>query len=131
MKSKNFLFKVFILGVFLIGFNTTTTKACEFEFEVDGTKKEVYKEGDIVVVKVKVSFTHRICPMGIKETKFDSKGIKIIGATDWKETSPGVWERKLQAKVTGTKNGKLSISGSRTCDKTGGFGTINFVGESS
>ena len=131
MKHLHSIFKVLFLGIILTGFTANSLKACKIEFEVEGEKKEVYKEGDIAVVKVKVTFTHRICPLSIKETKFDSKGIQIIGATDWEETSPGVWQRKLQAKITGSKNGKLTITGSRTCDKIGGYGSITLQGESS
>ncbi|PLW99953.1 MAG: hypothetical protein C0594_16350 [Marinilabiliales bacterium] len=103
--------------------------ACEFEFKVDGDKKEVYKAGDVVVVKVKVTFTHMVCDVGIQKTKFETDGLKIEGATDWKETSPGIWERKLKLKVTGNDKGELVLSGTRTCNKTGGYGSLKLNGE--
>jgi hypothetical protein len=100
--------------------------ACEIEFAIQGKKKDKYKVGDEIVVKVKLTFTHRACPIAVKDTKFDTKGLKVAGATDWEETSPNVWERKLKLKVLSNKAGKLTLTATRTCDKEGGFGTISF-----
>ena len=101
--------------------------ACEIDFEVQGKKKEKYEVGDIVVVKVTVTYTHRVCPEGIEKTKFEGDGMKILKATKWKETEPNVWVRKLQVKVTGNESGELELSAVRTCDKEGGHGTITLA----
>lgn len=122
--------KTFIISAFLmLTFGLGTALACSFEFEVDEkSKKETYTVGDIVVVKVKVTFTHRVCPVAIKQTKFETNGIKVVGATDWKEVSPGVFERKLKTKITGNDKKSYTITGTRTCDKEGGFGTLTLKG---
>ena len=124
-----FLSKTLILTSVLFIINIGITAACEIDVTVVSGEKEKYSVGDELVIKVKVTLTHRVCTSDIKQTKFDVKGIKILSATDWKELSPGVYERKLKVKVTGTKSGKLKFSATRTCDKTGGFGTINLIAE--
>ncbi|MBU0765327.1 MAG: hypothetical protein KJ607_10885 [Bacteroidetes bacterium] len=129
MKTKSLILKgLLISGIILLGLSLKTF-ACEFEFEVQGDKKEIYKAGDEVIVKVTVIFTHRVCELAITETKFETKGLEIISATDWKETSTGTWERKLKMKVTGTPKGKLTLTGTRTCSKEGGFGIFTLEGE--
>jgi hypothetical protein len=115
---------LFLLGVILLFTNVAKVVACEIEFEVVDNQKEVYNVGDEFVVLVKVSFTHRVCPIDIKNTKFDTKGLKILKGTPWKELSAGVWERKLKVQVQETKKGKLLLTATRTCDKKGGFGEI-------
>ena len=115
---------LFLLGVILLFTNVAKVVACEIEFEVVDGEKEVYNVGDVMVIKVHVAFTHRVCPIAIKDTKFEKKGLKIEGATPWKELSAGVWERKLKVKVLETKKGKLLLTATRTCDKEGGFGEI-------
>ena len=124
MKALIYINKNLIFLGFLLLFSTNYTSACEIEIKVDGEQKEEYKIGDEIVIHVRVEFTHRVCPEGIKKTKFDTKGFKILKGTPWKETSTGVWERKLKVQVTKSKKGKLLLSATRTCEKDGGFGEI-------
>lgn len=119
---------ILILGFLLTGI--IAIQACEFEFEVVGEKKASYSIGDEIVVKVTTTFTHRNCNVSIKNTEFNPTGLKINGATDWKEIQPGVWERKLKLSVVGTKDGKLQLEAVRTCDRMGGLGSIEFTSES-
>jgi len=112
----------FIILMLAVSF---VVKACEIEFKVEGKKKEKYDQGDEIIVKVTVTFTHRVCQLGIENTQFNAKGLKIESATKWKEVSENVWERKLKIKVTGTESGKMTLTGTRTCDKEGGKGSIN------
>ncbi|OQX97206.1 MAG: hypothetical protein B6I24_09520 [Bacteroidetes bacterium 4572_128] len=129
MVSRNKIFKYLFLTFISFFALFLTTKqsvySCEIEFEILGKKKETYKSGDIIVVKVKVIYTHRVCTETIKSTKFNTNGGKILKATKWKETSTNVWERKLKLEVIGNKDGKLNLVAVRTCDKTGGFGSID------
>jgi len=114
-------------SVLLLFLALNSAKACEIEFKIQGKAKEIYEVGDIVVVKIIVSFTHKVCPEGIEKTKFEKDGIKILKATKWKETSSNVWERKLQLKVIGNQSGKLQLSAVRTCDEEGGLGEITLA----
>lgn len=123
--------KIRILGIVILMFVLSPVFACEIEFEVQGTKKETYKAGDEIIVKVRVTLTHRVCNVAMNNTKFDTKGLEMLGGTDWKEVSPGVWERKLKMKAQKTKNGKLILTVTRTCDKEGGSGTLTMEGEKS
>jgi len=122
MKRIFLSFSILIIAVF-------TALSCEIEFEIQGTKKETYKSGDEIIVKVKVVLTHRVCNVAMNNTKYDTKGLEILGGTDWKEVSPGVWERKLKMKASSTKNGKLILTVTRSCDKEGGTGTLTLAGE--
>ena len=113
---------LFMTILFTIG--TVRLTACEISFEVIKNKKEKNDIGDIIVVKVTVIFTHRICPEGIKKTEFQTSGLKVIGTKEWVEIKMGVYERELKIKVTGTKKGKVTISAVRKCEKEGGFGAL-------
>ena len=123
IKSKFAL--LLLLSIFFVSFNVQETKACEIEFEVIKGKKDSYKAGDIIVVKIMVKLTHRTCDIGIKKTKFKMKGLKIVGATKWKKISGMEFERKLKIKVISNTDGKLILNAVRTCDKDGGFGSMS------
>ncbi len=113
-----------VIGIFLISFNSTEANACEIEIEVTKGKKESYQVGDTLVLLVKVALTHRSCPVKMKETKFNMKGLKVMKSTPWKQKGSNDWERKLMVVVKETKDGKLNLSAVRECEKDGGFGSI-------
>ena len=115
---------ILIFGLFFTAFTIPNVKACEIEFEILKGKKEVYEVGDIIVVKVLVTLTHRSCPEALKKTKFKMNGLKVVGATEWKQIGAMDHERKLKIKVLGTEDGKLIFNAVRTCDKDGGFGSL-------
>lgn len=122
MKSKMLI--ILMLGIFFLSFSTQEAKACEIEFEIVKGKKEKYEAGDIIVIKVIVTLTHRSCPEALKKTKFKMNGLKVIGSTPWKEISAMDHERKLKIQVLSNKDGKLIFNAIRTCDKDGGFGSL-------
>lgn len=107
-----------LLGMF------TSALACLIEVkEESSTKKERYKKGEELVVVVVVKKEHRVCRVPIEETTYDPQGLKILSATDWKETAPGVWERKMKLKVTRSGD-KLSFGVHRKCSKENSEGTL-------
>lgn len=120
--------KLLIL-IILLTAGTIKLKACDISFEIIQNKKEKYDIGDTLVIKVLVILTHRICPEGIKATKFQLAGLKVIGAKEWIETSRGEYERELKLVVTGTETGKVIINGIRKCEKEGGFGSLELKAE--
>ena len=122
MKQK-WLFSILLILLFAFA-NQKTAQACEIEFEITKGKKETYKTGDTIVIKVIVKLTHRSCPVGLKKTKFKMKGLKVMKSTPWKETSTNEWERKLLITVTAQSNGKINLSAIRECEKDGGFGSL-------
>ena len=122
IKSKAII--ILMLGIFFLSFSTQEAKACEIEFEIVKGKKEKYEAGDIIVVKVIVTLTHRSCPEALKKTKFKMNGLKVVGSTPWKELTAMDHERKLKIEVLGTEDGKLILNAIRTCDKDGGFGSL-------
>ena len=118
------MFTIVVLGFIFSAFQPLQTTACEIDFEVVENQKEVYDVGDIIVIKVSVTLTHRSCPIGMDQTKFTMTGLEVLGATDWTQLSTMVWERKVKVKVQKTKKGNLVFNAVRTCDKDGGFGSI-------
>jgi hypothetical protein len=68
--------------------------------------------------------THRNCDITLEDTKYDYRGFQVAGATQWKEVSTGVYERKFKLKVTAADKGKATFSAIRTCRKEGGSGTF-------
>ena len=124
-KLKKSRIVIYLLFVFLfVSFSNQEAKACEIEFEIVKGKKEKYEAGDIIVLKVIVTLTHRTCPEGIKKTKFKMNGLKVVGATDWVQVSAMDYERKLKVQIISNKEGKLIFNAIRTCDKDGGFGSL-------
>lgn len=99
--------------------------ACLIEVKTDpATNKDRYKAGDEVVVVVLVKKEHRVCHTPIEETTYEPQGLKIVSATDWKETAPGVWERKMKLKVTDASGSRLTFSVRRKCSKEDSAGTL-------
>lgn len=113
---------IFLLALSLFSFQSF---ACDIKFSVDPkSKKEVYKKGDEIVILVTVKRTHRNCNVPMEETKFIPHGLKIVKATDWKQVSSMVWERRLIITVIGTKEGQLILEGTRECRKEDSRGEI-------
>lgn len=118
-------FKKLAIILFLI-IGSLVGTACEISFEILDNKKEQYQQGDVLVVKVKVVFTHRQCPEGINSTKFSYEGMKVLGATQWSEPVKGTFERKFKIQIEDSSKEKLVFGAIRTCDKEGGSGSITF-----
>ena len=119
---------LFFIGVILLLFNVNPLLACKIEFKVLGEEKEIYKVDDIIDVKLTVVFSHRVCPIAIRNTDSDTNGLEIIEETEWKEIRGRmmIYERELKLKVKGNKEGKLTLSVIRKCDLGGGSGSITF-----
>jgi hypothetical protein len=116
------------IAFFLITF-PVTTKACEITVSVDGMKKEAYKAGDVVVLKITVVLKHRNCDVDINETSVSVSGMQITGATKWVNTEGKIWERKIKVKILTDKSNKATIAAERTCDKDGGKGSLTLLTE--
>ncbi len=117
-----YLISTFLLLTVL--FVAQEVRACEIEFSIEGEKKEGFAVGDEIIVKVDVVFTHRVCPEGIESTKFKYEGVKVLGATKWKETAKGRFERKLKLKVLEKTDKEMILEAIRTCDKEGGYAKL-------
>lgn len=122
--GKSKVVAIILLVLLFAAFPAQQAKACEIEFEILKGKKEKYEAGDIIVLEVTVILTHRVCPIGLKQTKFKMNGLKVIGATGWKQVSAMKHVRKLKVKIVSNKEGKLIFNAIRTCDKDGGFGSL-------
>jgi len=112
------------IGIFFFLFQPQLAQACVIEFEIIDNKKDVYSEGDILVIKVTVTLTHKSCNVGLEKTNFTMKGLTILGTTDWEQKSSMVWTRKLKVQVTKPKGKNIVLNAHRTCDKDGGYGSL-------
>ncbi|PKP05621.1 MAG: hypothetical protein CVU10_09715 [Bacteroidetes bacterium HGW-Bacteroidetes-5] len=108
---------------------TTVGLACEIKLSITGDKKEFYKEGDEVIVEAIVIYTHRVCELTLSDTKFTADGLKILGGTPWKESSPGTFTRQLKIQVLKDSKKEGIIKVERSCKKEGGFGTLTLKKE--
>jgi len=115
---------ILLIGVFIFSLTPNKVVACEIEFNIIKGEKDSYKTGDTLVILVEVVLTHRSCPVAMNKTKFNTKGLKVIKSTQWKQLSAMNWERKLMAVVTETTGDQLNITSIRECDKDGGFGSL-------
>lgn len=117
--------KFFLTFFVLLSFFSLHSLACDIEFTIDPkSKKAVYKQGDEIIIVVTVKRTHRNCTVPMDDTKFIPHGLKILKATDWSQVSTMVWERKLLMTVTGSKDGKLILEGTRECKKEDSRGVL-------
>ena len=119
---------MFVMLIFLASYQLI---ACEILLSVheDGAKKKTYYAGDEAIIDVLVQFNHRVCPIEIKKTKFTYENLKILGATEWKETKPGHYTRQIKVKIekiSDEKDVQAKISAIRTCDKEGGYAVFSF-----
>lgn len=97
--------------------------ACHFELSSVGDKKSC-KAGDEIIINVKLALTHRNCRVAAQDTKFKYDGIQVLGATEWKQETPGVFVRQVKAKVLNDSKKKIMLTATRTCDKDGGYGVF-------
>jgi hypothetical protein len=97
------------------------SSACDIKFN-GPAKDKAYKPGDEVIIEVTVTLTHRNCHTGITDTKFTYEGLKILGATDWKETQPGTYVRQIKTQIIKDQKKEARLIASRKCDKDGGYG---------
>jgi hypothetical protein len=100
--------------------------ACDITLKVNKEKSK-YKIGDEIIVKVTVVLIHRDCKVNIQNTQYKKEGLDIVSGTEWKETSPGTWERKLKIKITENNANKASLTVYRTCDRGGGTATLSLI----
>lgn len=113
-------FRIIFVSLFLL--ISSVISACEITCTIQN-QQDNYSVGDELVVLVDVQLVHRSCPVAMKQTKFDYSGVKILGATKWKELSSMHYTRKLKVKVTDTSK-KHMITVVRSCNKEGGEGSI-------
>lgn len=100
--------------------------ACEVTFSISGEQKVSYKAGDEFIIEVKVVYTHRKCEIELSDTKFKYEGLKILGATPWKEIAPATFVRQIKAFVLEDKlaEANMFLTLSRSCSKEGVLGTL-------
>lgn len=114
----------FFLSLTLILISLSSSIACDFKFEIQGDQKAFYKAGEEIVIKVRLNAFHPFCAEDLKNVKFTTEGVDVLGATDWQLISTGIYERKIKIKITNQTNGEAKLTATRLCQKMGGTGTI-------
>ncbi|MBN1541348.1 hypothetical protein JW992_04310 [candidate division KSB1 bacterium] len=115
---------VFVLMLVLLA---TASQACEIRITEKDKESTAYAVGDEVILIVSVLLPHRNCHVGIEETKFQSEGLKILGATPWKEIKFNTFERMLKVQITEDAEKEAILHARRTCNKEGGYGIIKLA----
>jgi len=115
--------KIFLITALFIA-NISASQACELRFNISGERKAGYKAGEELIVEITVVYTHRKCEIELSDTKFTYEGIKILGATPWKEKVPATYVRQVKILMLddALEEGILSVG--RKCSKEGAFGSI-------
>ncbi len=115
--------------IIITTFIVTVGYACEIKLSITGEKKEKFKPGDELIVDAVVVYTHRVCELDLTDTRFSADGLKILGATPWKESSPGTYSRQLKVQVIKDSKSEGVIKVERSCKKEGGFGILTIKKE--
>jgi len=100
---------------------------CELKFSITGENKTTYKPGEEVIVEIEVVYTHRKCEIELSDTKFTYSGIKILGATPWKEKNPATFSRQIKIQMLDDQKDEGILTISRKCSKEGVLGSIRFI----
>lgn len=98
--------------------------ACELKFVVSGEQKESYKAGEELIVEVTIVYTHRTCEIQLSDTKFTYEGMKILGATAWKEKAPNTFSRQIKILLLADALTEAKLNIVRKCSKEGAIGTL-------
>lgn len=119
IKKIIFMFSILLLSIGNI-------MACEVTFSISGEQKANYKAGEEFIIEVKVVYTHRKCEIELSDTKFIYEGLKILGATPWKEKAPATFVRQIKVLVLedSLAEANMLLTLSRKCSKEGVLGTI-------
>jgi hypothetical protein len=118
--------RIFLVTLFGLAF-PLLVNACKIFVTVEGSKKEVYKAGDIVIVKIRIQLEHRNCNVDLNETVINVFGSKITATTKWVNTEGKIWERKIKIKIADDKEDKATITVERSCDRDGGKGSLTLI----
>lgn len=113
------LFLLLTLSLVFVG----NAFACDFEFSTNSNQKSV-KQGEEIVINVVLKLTHRSCKVAAKDTKFKFDGMKIISATDWKQSDSMIYTRQIKAKVLNHGGKNILLIATRLCNKDGGRGVF-------
>lgn len=113
-----------LIIAFLTMLSPSIAKACEILVSTEESKKEIYKAGDVVVIKITVVLKHRNCDVSIDETAIKVSGSQVTGTTKWVNTGGKTWERKIKIKILADKSNQCLITATRTCDRDGGKGSL-------
>jgi hypothetical protein len=112
------------LSLFL---HPSISKACDLKFGVSGEQKAVYKAGEELIIEVTIVYTHRTCEIQLSDTKFTYEGMKILGATAWKEKAPNTFSRQIKISLLADALPEAKLNIVRKCSKDGAIGTFKIA----
>lgn len=73
--------------------------------------------GSVDVITITYTQTHRNCTLPLKKTEFKAEGMKIVGATPWKEVKRSTFVRKFKVKYL--QPGEATFNVIRNCSRGG------------
>jgi hypothetical protein len=122
--AKGNLWQILAIFSFLLLLNPIVLQACELKFAISGEQKESYKSGEELIVEVTIVYTHRTCEIQLSDTKFTYEGMKILGATAWKEKAPNTFSRQIKISLLADALPEAKLNIVRKCSKDGVIGTF-------
>ncbi len=122
--AKGNLWQILAIFLFIHLLNPIVSQACELKFAISGERKESYKPGEELIVEVTIVYTHRTCEIQLSDTKFTYEGMKILGATSWKEKAPNAFSRQIKISLLADLLPEAKLNIVRKCSKDGVIGTF-------
>jgi len=116
MKNSKILFSL-ILILSLLFLTTGSILACQMKVERKSPADSTPDSGSDDVITVTYTQTHRNCTLPLKQTEFKAEGMKIVGATPWKEKKRGTFVRKFKVKYL--QPGEATFNVIRNCSRGG------------
>ena len=116
MKKMLMIVSIGILALLFL--SAGSAQACHVKIERQSANDEGNPTvGGSDVITVTFTQTHNNCNFPLKDTEFKVKGMKIVGATPWKEVRRGTFVRKF--KVEYLKDGDATFNLIRNCYRGG------------
>lgn len=122
--AKGNLWQILAIFSFIYLLNPIVSQACELKFAISGEQKESYKAGEELIIEVTIVYTHRTCEIQLSDTKFTYEGMKILGATAWKEKAPNTFSRQIKISLLADALPEAKLNIVRKCSKDGVIGTF-------
>ena len=116
MKNSKTLFSLILVNSLLF-ISTGSALACQMEVERKSPADSTPAVGSDDVITVTYTQTHRNCTLPLKKTEFKAEGMKIVGATPWKEVKRGTFVRKFKVKYL--QPGEATFNVIRNCSRGG------------
>jgi hypothetical protein len=89
----------------------------QFSFDILEGKRNDYRPGDILLIKINAWQTGRYCNRGIERTCIFTKGLRIKSQVPWVSEGAGKWHKLVKVAVLESRSNESIITAYRKTDK--------------